>query len=95
MKTGNISESWVITKEYDTQWWIYKDREAFDKKEGICYIPEFSHDLEEWEEETIHNGTTYTYQDFLYICDWNHDQAQELFDFVDRQHPETLRNEWD
>ena len=93
MIVGNISENWVIEKWWLVQWWVYKNHKAFDDKEWICYIPELSHDLEEWEEETIDNGTVYTYQNFLDICDWNHDDAQELFDFVDRQHPETLRNE--
>ena len=61
--------------------YCFKDRQAFNNKKGICYIPELS-------------DQKYTYLDFLRIANNNKTLAQNLFDIVDWQHPETLLDEW-
>tara|TARA_R100001163_G_C4906842_1_gene92926 strand:- start:271 stop:498 length:228 start_codon:yes stop_codon:yes gene_type:complete len=61
--------------------YCFKDRKAFNNKKGICYIPELS-------------DQKYTYSDFLRIANSNKTLAQNLFDIVDWQHPETLLDEW-
>ena len=72
---------------------------AFEKKEGICYIPEFGAD----DNDVI--ISSYTYDDFYslanqFIIDNNipnttpEQVTKELFETVDWQHVETLINDW-
>ncbi len=71
----------IINREYYGQGYIYKNWEAYESGEGVCYIPELS-------------DSTYTKKQFLEICDNQDDLAQELFLHCDWQHPETLKEEW-
>lgn len=59
---------------------MFKDTAAFEKKEGVCYIPESGDD-------------EYTYQDFLEIGMGNEKLAAVLFSLVDWQSPETVFDE--
>ena len=68
-------------KGMSSQGMIFKSGEAFNKKKGVCYIPELSDEK-------------YTHKDFLRIADGNEKLAQTLFSIVDWQHPETLMEEW-
>jgi hypothetical protein len=79
----------VIEREYWGQGWIFKDEEAFyNHCDKPCYVPELS-------------DTVYTKQAFINMCGGREDYAQECFDTVDWQHPETwveeqfANGEWD
>lgn len=78
---GEILEDGTILKGQSEQGLIFKDRNAFVKQEGICYVPELS-------------DTKYTYKDFLDMAKGNADIAKELFNAVDWQSPETKLEEW-
>lgn len=68
----------VIEKEYYREGNIFKDAYAFlNNPEEVCYIPELS-------------DAKYTRNDFLRICNGQVSFAEELFDQVDWQHPETV-----
>lgn len=88
---------------------VYKDDEAFESGNGVCYVPEYGFENAnenpfEFEiKECIASEITdnpyvaiqgYTRQDFIELCDGNEGLARELYDHVDWQHPETLWNEW-
>ena len=88
---------------------IYKDDEAFETGEGVCYVPEFEFEnadenpfefeIKECIASEIADNPYvaiqgYTRQDFIELCDGNAKLAQELYDHVDWQHPETLWDEW-
>lgn len=76
--------------------YIYKNYEAFEKGEEICYIPEYSlANDENVHTEDFADHTTYTKEDFLNLCDGNEELARELFDWCWWQCPETLLNEWE
>ena len=76
---GNIAE---LQREFFRQGWIFKDWEAFkNHSEAPCYIPELS-------------DKVYTANDFLYLCNGQKELAEQLFDGVDWQHPESLVEEW-
>lgn len=64
-------------KEFYRQGTIYKNLANFERKKGVCYVPELSDD-------------EYTYQDFLDLCGGNPDMAEYVFETVDWQHPESL-----
>lgn len=75
---------------------VYKNNDAFEKKEGVCYIPEWGFDpegavppggflLEECE--------TYTYDDILEACEGNEEAAKQVFAGLEWQYPETLYHE--
>lgn len=61
---------------------LYKNQEAFDKKEGVCYIPETS-------------TQAYTYDDFLKLCKGVHEDAVHLFAVCEWAHPETYIDQWE
>ena len=44
---GTITENGFVEKDYSAQGIIFKDYDAFEKKEGICYIPELTGDFVE------------------------------------------------
>ena len=76
---GNILK---LKREYHRQGWIFKDEEAFkNEPDSPCYVPELS-------------DSVYTGSNFLKICNGQQEFAEELFDGVDWQHPETLKEEW-
>ena len=76
---GNIAE---LQREFFGQGWIFKDWGAFqDYLDAPCYVPELL-------------DTVYTAEDFLHICNGQIEFADQLFDNVDWQHPESLMEEW-
>lgn len=73
----------VIEREYYGQGMIYKNWEAYydtANPDRVCYIPELSDSL-------------YTRQDFLNICNGQPEIADQIFEKVDWQCPETLLEE--
>lgn len=69
-------------KEFYRQGYIYKNFQNFERKRGVCYVPELS-------------DKEYTYDDFLALCGGNHTLAEFVFEIVDWQHPETVVEEND
>lgn len=64
-------------KEFFQQGYIFKSFANFQRKKGVCYIPELS-------------DKKYTYEDFLYLCGGNNVLAEYVFETVDWQHPESF-----
>lgn len=78
-------EGEIIEREFYGQGMIFKSDEAFydaEHPDRVCYIPELS-------------DTTYSRNDFLRACNDQTDLAEELYEAVDWQHPETLLEEWE
>lgn len=88
---------------------VYKNDEAFETGEGVCYIPEFGFenaDENPFEFDAKERISTevednpyvaiqgYTRQDFVEMCGGNVIFATDLYEHVDWQHPETLLDEW-
>jgi len=90
MKTGIILKNGDVEKSEgpNQQGYIYQDIEAFDKKEGICYIPEYGSDNINENKDTI-----YSYNDFLKLAGGNPRVAKFIFESVDWQFPETYLEE--
>lgn len=75
----NIAE---LQREFFGQGWIFKDWKAFQNHPiEPCYVPELS-------------DTVYTAEDLLRICKGQEEFADQLFDGVDWQHPNSLMEEW-
>lgn len=73
-----------IAREFYRQGVIFKNDEAFydtEHPDRVCYIPELS-------------DSTYTRTSFLEICNNQTELAEELYEAVDWQHPETLLEDW-
>ena len=81
IKVGKITKSGEILRDFFRQGNVFKDGEAYAKKQGVCYVPEL-------------NDYKYTYNDFLTIANNNEAIADLLFEYVDWQSPETLYDEW-
>ena len=61
---------------------IFKDEDTYrNRKNEPCYVPELT-------------NSVYTGQDFIDICYGQKEFADELFDGVDWQHPESLMEDW-
>lgn len=76
---GEISD---LVRGYFRQGMVFKDEDAYlHHKDKPCYVPELSDSI-------------YTGEDFLGICNGQQDFADELFEEVDWQHPETLKEDW-
>lgn len=58
--------------------------------EEVIYIPEYG-----YRNGTICEDSIYTKKDFIDITGGDNKLAQELFEDVDWQHPETLYDEWE
>lgn len=72
----------VIERVYFQQGYVFKDAYAYKHEpDKVCYIPELSDEK-------------YTRNDFLRICHEQEEFADELFDMVDWQHPESLMDDW-
>lgn len=74
-----------IVREFYGQGMIFKNDEAFydiENPERACYIPELS-------------DSVYTRKSFLDMCNNQPEIAEELYQSVDWQHPETLLEEWE
>jgi hypothetical protein len=79
----------IIKREYYRQGWIFKDGEAYENhKDKPCYVSEYS-------------DGAYTKRDFINLCGGNKEFADECFEIVDWQMPETwideqfTHREWD
>lgn len=85
LKVGSIEMrdgEWIIKREYHEQGFIFKDEDAYiNQKDKPCYVPEL-------------DDAVYIGNDFLELCNGQQDLADELFEFVNWQHPETLKDEW-
>lgn len=76
---GNIAK---LERRWFRQGYTYKNPNAyFNDKSAVCYIPELS-------------DSTYTADDFQSLCGGEKELADELFEGVDWQHPETLIEDW-
>ena len=72
---------------------FYKNDEAFESGNGVCYIDEYKlKDINEKLESEEIKG--YTRQDFIDICEGNEYHAECLYYEVDWQEPERLFDEW-
>ncbi len=84
LKIGSIEkkgENYIIHKEWYRQGMIFKDEGAYKfHKDQPCYSPELSDSL-------------YTGNDFLDLCNGQQALADQLFEEVDWQSPETLIEE--
>ncbi len=72
---------------------VYKDAAAFEKREGVCYIPEWGLDPEGAvppEGFLLEKCEAYTYDDILQACEGNEEAAKQVFEGLEWQHPETL-----
>lgn len=85
LKIGSIEDNdgeYIIHREFYRQGMIFKDEEAYKfHKDQPCYSPELS-------------DSVYTGNDFLELCNCQQDLADELFEGVDWQHPESLKEDW-
>ncbi len=72
----------IIKRVFFRQGKIFKDYGAFyNNPEEVCYIPELS-------------DTTYTGNNIRGMCNNQEDMAEELFEQLDWQHPESLKEDW-
>lgn len=78
---GEILEDGTIERGSSNQGLVYWNAWAFKSKQGVCYVPELS-------------DTEYTYDDFLRVAKGNEKIAEQLFQTVDWQSPETVYDEW-
>lgn len=85
LKIGSIEDNdgeYIIHREFYRQGMIFKDEEAYKfHKDQPCCSPELS-------------DSVYTGNDFLELCNCQQDLADELFEGVDWQHPESLKEDW-
>lgn len=82
LKIGSIEDNdgeYIHHREFYRQGMIFKDEEVYKfHKDQPCYSPELS-------------DSVYTGNDFLELCNCQQDLADELFEGVDWQHPESLK----
>lgn len=85
LKVGSIekkNDEYLINREHYRQGWVFKDEDAYrNRKDEPCYVPELDNSM-------------YTGQDILDMCNSQQEFADELFEALDWQHPETLVDEW-
>lgn len=77
-------EGEVIEREFYGQGVIFKSDEAFydtEHPDRVCYIPELS-------------DAKYTRNSILKLCKGQTDIAEEVYEAVDWQHPESLIEDW-
>lgn len=80
MKTTTLVgkiEGEKVQKEFYRQGLVFKDADAYNKGEGVCYVPELS-------------DYRYTRSDFLKIAKGNTTLSDAIFELCDWQHPETV-----
>ena len=78
---GGTGEIVKLEREYFRQGYIYKNPNAYhNDKSAVCYVPELS-------------DSAYTGQDFLDMCNGQPEIADQVFDAVDWQHPESYLDE--
>jgi len=58
--------------------------------DDIIYIPEYG-----YEGNKVERENAYSYTDFVKLCDGNIHLAENLFNSLDWQFPESLLDEWD
>lgn len=74
----------LIEREFYGQGMIFKDDEAFydaEHPDRVCYIAELS-------------DATYTRAGILDMCNSQTDIAEEVYEALDWQHPESLIDDW-
>lgn len=70
-----------LEKEFYRQGDVFKSRDAYkNRPDAPCHVPELT-------------DTVYTAEDFLRLCKGQKTFADQLFEEVDWQHPETLLEE--
>lgn len=75
-------ENLKIEKSFWRQGRIFKSWDAYyNREKEPCYVPELS-------------DSVYTSEDFFRICNEQREFADELFEAVDWQHPESLLEDW-
>lgn len=92
MRIGEILNDNKVSLGETDNGFCYKDYEAFEKKEGICYIPE--HGVNEQDEIEVY----YTYnclKEIVLSYGYEEDILTGIFDILDWQNPETLLNDLD
>lgn len=88
--------------------YCYKNEDNFNKKEGVCYIPEYAikeetgvikietnNDFYDYYKIADLYPNYYTYDDFIKLVDNDEKKASILFEMVDWQSPESLLYELD
>lgn len=97
---GVIYKDGTVKKDETDQGLVFKDNNAFENGQGICYIPEecgniveniYQGDLSKLSDEDL--AICYTKQDFLDLVDGNEKLAKIVFEMVDWQDPSTLVEE--
>lgn len=72
----------TLERKWYGQGAVFKSWDAYHNRPADpCYVPELS-------------DTVYTAQSFLELCNDQQEFADELFDGVDWQHPESLMEDW-
>ena len=70
-----------LERDYFRQGMVFKDYDAYyNRIDDPCYVPELT-------------DTVYTARNFLEMCNGQKDFADELFESVDWQHPESYMEE--
>ena len=74
---------WKIDRQWYGQGMVFKSWEAYhERPDDPCYVPEGT-------------DSVYSAADFLQMCNGQKEFADELFEGVDWQHPETLLEDWE
>lgn len=85
LKVGSIEKidgGYAINRGWYRQGYVFKDEDAYkNRKYDPCYVPELSDNV-------------YTAFDFLSMCHGQQEFADELFEGVDWQHPESQMEDW-
>jgi hypothetical protein len=91
LKIGSFVKSddgtYEVKKDWYQQGWVFKDEEAYlQHPDEPCYVPEMT----EYSDKEV-----YTANDILAICNGQRKFANALFDSLDWQSPESLKDEWE
>lgn len=88
----------AVHPEWTGEGLAYKSRIAFERGEGICYVPEASFRGMELIQgggfPVDQNLASYTYEDILRVCGGDKIAASEVFARAQWEKPETLHQEW-
>lgn len=86
LKVGSIeydNGKSVVNRDFYGDGYIFKDEEAYKlHKDEPCYVPETT-------------DTIYTGNDFLSLCNGQEEMADEMFEEVFWQRPESLKTDWE
>lgn len=89
-----LLENGVFHAEQSSDGYIYKNFNAFNSKEGICYIPSIVFESVSTEDITLEiiealGEKAYSYNDFLELCNNNENAAEYVFSCVSWESPST------